>query len=115
MFKAIILLKRRNGLSLEAFAAWWLQQHRPLALQLPGLRRMVVNLGRDPEALYDGASELWFDSEADFIDAYATDIGKRVASDSLAMVSRRDRLFVSEHESSVSPSGGAGGETEIRI
>lgn len=97
MFKAIILLKRSDGVSSEEFAAWWLGRHRPLALQLPGLRRMVVNLCCDPDAVYDGASELWFDSEADFTAAYATEIGRAVAADSLAMVSRRDRLAVDEH------------------
>jgi len=99
MFKAIILLKRRDGLSHEAFGQWWLERHRPLALRLPGLRRMVVNLSREPDALYDGASELWFDSESDFLSAYATDIGKAVAADSLSMVSRRDRIAVEEYES----------------
>lgn len=98
MFKAIILLKRRDGLSHEAFGQWWLEHHRPLALQLPGLRRMVVNLCQDPDAIYDGASELWFDSESDFLAAYATEIGNAVATDSLSMVSRRDRMTVVEHE-----------------
>jgi uncharacterized protein (TIGR02118 family) len=97
VFKAIILLKRREGVSAEEFAAWWLGRHRPLAMQLPGLRRMVVNLGQDPDGVYDGASELWFDTEADFLAAYATDIGKAVAADSLSMVRRRDRLLVEEH------------------
>ncbi|MFT3723378.1 MAG: EthD family reductase [Hyphomonadaceae bacterium] len=97
-FKAMILLKRRDDLSLEAFAAWWLETHRPLALRLPGLRRMVINLGSDQAALYDGCSELWFDTEADFHAAYATELGQAVARDSLSMVSRRDRLFVREIE-----------------
>lgn len=101
MFKAIILLKRKEGLTQETFTRWWLEHHRPLALQLPGLRRMVINLSRDPDAVYDGASELWFDTEADFAAAYATDIGRQVAADSLSMVSRRDRLAVSEHEAGV--------------
>ena len=108
VFKAIILLKRRDGISSEEFAAWWLGRHRPLAMQLPGLRRMVVNLCRDPEAVYDGASELWFDSEADFVAGYATEIGKEVAADSLSMVSRRDRLLVSEHVFHAQPAGAAG-------
>ena len=42
-------------------------------------------------------SELWFDSQAAFEAAYASDIGKAVAADSLAHVGRRERLFVNEH------------------
>lgn len=97
-FKAMILLKRREGLSAEAFRDWWLNQHQPLALGLPGLRRLVINIARDPSAPYDGCSELWFDSEADFHAAYATEHGQAVARDSLSMVARRDRIFVEEIE-----------------
>ena len=57
----------------------------------------VVEAGAD-EAAVDGVSELWFDSQADFDAAYATDIGRAVAADSLAHVSGRVRVFVGEHE-----------------
>lgn len=102
-FKAMILLKRREDLSQEAFVDWWLGTHRPLALRLPGLQRMVINIGADASAGYDGCSELWFDTEADFHAAYATEIGQAVARDSLSMVSRRDRLFVREIEAGPAP------------
>ncbi|MGI9295346.1 MAG: EthD family reductase [Pseudomonadales bacterium] len=95
-FKAIILLKRKEDLSREDFIRWWLETHKPLALQLPGLKKMCINISQNEDAEYDGASELWFDSEAAFINAYATPLGQRVAADSLSMVSRRDRLFVEE-------------------
>ena len=39
MFKAMILLTRREDMTPEDFRRWWLDEHRPLALQLPGLRR----------------------------------------------------------------------------
>lgn len=97
-FKAIILLRRKEDLTKEAFREWWLEQHRPLALQLPGLRKMVINISQEDDAAYDGASELWFDTRALFEAAYSTDLGKAVARDSLSMVSRRDRIFVEELE-----------------
>lgn len=98
MFKAIILLKRRDGLPLAEFQAWWLERHAPLARALPGLRGLTFNLvAGDGSAPYDGVSELWFDSQADFEAAYATDHGRAVAADSMAQVSRRERLFVTEH------------------
>ena len=100
MFKAMILLTRREGMTPEDFRRWWLEQHRPLPVQLPGLRRMVVNIvegGRDESGI-DGVSELWFDTQADFEAAYATEIGKAVASDSMAHNRKRVRLFIDERE-----------------
>ena len=96
MFKAIILLTRREDASPEAFAHWWLQRHAPLARTLPGLRKLVFNLVTSGGAV-DGVSELWFDSQADFEAAYASAIGRAVAADSMANVARRERLFVAEH------------------
>ena len=96
MFKAIILLTRRDDMSAEAFADWWLVRHAPLARTLPGLRRLTFNLVTNGGSI-DGVSELWFDSQAAFEAAYASDVGKAVAADSLAHVERRERLFVNEH------------------
>ena len=99
MFKAIILLTRRDGTSHAEFAAWWLERHAPLARQLPGCRRLVFNLV-EPDAAgsnaVDGISELWFDSREAFDAAYATDLGRQVTADTLANVGARTRLFVDE-------------------
>lgn len=96
MFKAIILLKRREDLTHDAFAHWWLGEHSPMVLELPKIRKACFNLAEEGGA-YDGVSELWFDTQADFEAAYATEHGKAVAADSMAHVSARDRLFVSEN------------------
>jgi uncharacterized protein (TIGR02118 family) len=97
-FKAIILLTRANGATHDQFANWWLLQHAPLAKQLPNLRRAVFNLVENPaEGDPDGVSELWFDSQAEFEAAYASEIGKQVVADSLANVSGRRRMFVVEN------------------
>ncbi|WP_119257583.1 EthD family reductase [Shinella zoogloeoides] len=95
MFKAAILLKRKEGVSAEEFADWWLNRHAPLARDLPKVRRVVFNLVKDGP--YDGISELWFDSEEALQQAYASDHGKAVAADTLSMVAERIRLPVSEH------------------
>ncbi len=99
MFKAMILLTRREDMTPDDFRSWWLDEHRPLALQLPGLRRMVVNIVEaDPsEAGIDGVAELWFDTQADFEAAYATELGKTVAADSTGHNRKRVRLFIDEH------------------
>ncbi|MEI8239328.1 MAG: EthD family reductase [Actinomycetota bacterium] len=101
-FKAVILLRRRDDMSAEEFRRWWLHEHAPLAAQLPGVRRIVFNAAVDdpPGGAddVDGVSELWFDSEADFVAAYATELGQQVAADSMAHVRGRTRLFVTEHD-----------------
>jgi hypothetical protein len=57
---------------------------------------LVLAAGGRPLAPCDGVSELWFDSQEAFEAAYASEIGERVATDSLANVSGRVRLFVDE-------------------
>jgi uncharacterized protein (TIGR02118 family) len=100
-FKAVILLRRRDDMTPDQFRQWWLHEHAPLAARLPGVRRVVFNAADDASATaeggVDGVSELWFDSQQAFIDAYATDVGQQVAADSMAHVSSRTRLFVTEH------------------
>jgi uncharacterized protein (TIGR02118 family) len=100
MFKAVILLTRRDAMTPADFRRWWLDEHAPLARQLPGCRRLVFNVvDPDPaggEPACDGISELWFDSREAFDAAYATPLGRRVAADSAAHVSARVRLFVDE-------------------
>jgi uncharacterized protein (TIGR02118 family) len=97
MIKAVILLKRKGGMSLEDFSEWMLKEHVPMALKLEGLKRYQVNIARDADSDYDGVAELWFDSEDAMLAAYATEHGKAVAADSLAHVQTRKRLVVDEH------------------
>lgn len=99
MFKAMIALTRREDMSHEEFVSWWLDEHVPLASGLPGVRKVILNVVEEgfDEAGIDGVSELWFDSRADFDAAYASDIGKATAADSLAHVSGRVRLVVTEN------------------
>lgn len=92
----MILLARRDDMTHAEFVAWWTGEHAPLALRLPGVRRIVFNDIADSDDV-DGISELWFDSRADFDAAYATDIGREVAADSIAHVRSRTRLFADEH------------------
>ena len=99
MFKAMIVLTRREDMTHAEFAHWWLQEHHSMAAALPKIRKAVFNEvanGFD-EAGIDGVAELWFDTREDFDAAYATEIGKATAQDSLAHVSGRVRLIVSEN------------------
>jgi uncharacterized protein (TIGR02118 family) len=100
MFKAMIMLTRRADLTHADFVAWWLTEHVPLASGLPGVRKVVLNVVDDgyDEAGIDGISELWFDTRADFDAAYASEVGRSTAADSMAHVSARVRVFVTENE-----------------
>ena len=99
MFKAMIMLTRRSDMTHEEFVHWWLNEHVPLVAQLPGVRQVTFNVVDDgfDEAGIDGVSELWFDSRAEFDAAYATDVGRATAADSIAHVSGRVRLLVTEN------------------
>jgi uncharacterized protein (TIGR02118 family) len=96
MFKAMILLTKRPETTPEEFRHWLLDEHAPLAATLPGLRGLTYNIAQGTEPPADGIAELWFDTEQAFVDAYATEIGKAVAADSLAHVAGRVRVFVEE-------------------
>jgi len=97
MIKAVILLKRRDDMTLQDFSDWMLKEHVPLALKLEGLKRYQVNIARENGSDYDGVSELWFDSEEAMLAAYGTEHGKAVAADSMAHVKDRKRIVVDEH------------------
>ena len=91
----MILLTRRADMTHEEFAHWWRTDHAPLAVQLPGVREIRFNEVLDGDGV-DGVTELWFDDRAAFDAAYASDIGRTVAQDSLDHVSARVRLMVDE-------------------
>ena len=74
MFKAIILLKKKEEVSSEEFKNWWIGEHAKLAIQLPGLKKLCFNPAKDENSLYDGVAELWFDSEESFSEAYKTEL-----------------------------------------
>ena len=98
MFKAIILLTAGESMTHDEFVSWWLNEHAPLARQLPKLRKATFNVVESPQqGQPNGVSELWFDSQADFDAAYASEIGKSVVADSMAHVSGRVRLIVTEN------------------
>jgi uncharacterized protein (TIGR02118 family) len=100
-FKRIGLQRRRADLSHEQFVAHWVNVHAPLAKRLPGLRRYSVNVvDREhyPYFGYDGFSELWFDSQADFQAALKSPEGVTLLADLKNYVERVDPVFVEEHQ-----------------
>ena len=95
--KVMVGLVRRDDMTREQFVHWWLEEHAPLARTLPGVERIRFNV-LDADAPFDGIAELWFASTEAADAAYATDIGKAVAADSLAHVKSRVRMLADERE-----------------
>jgi uncharacterized protein (TIGR02118 family) len=76
MFKVMVMIKRKPGMSMEDFIAYYENHHAPLgASKVPNLKRYVRHFirpygnevyGADAEPPYDVLTEIWFDDEADF-------------------------------------------------
>src|SRR3989442_1703885 len=66
MVKAVSFFKRKAGMSVDAFQAYWRTAHPEVVVKLPGIRRYVQShtlpsAYRKGEPVYDGIAELWFD------------------------------------------------------
>lgn len=63
MFKLAILLKRRDGLSREAFRAYYEDRHVPLCMTyMAGAARYLRRYVEGPDELeFDVITELWFE------------------------------------------------------
>lgn len=98
MLKVISLLKRKEGMSYEAFRKWALEEHPPLGRQLPGMRayRMSVVREDNPDLPYDAVSEFWFDDDEARQAAFATPEGKAAAEDAAAHCASRTHLLTDE-------------------
>ena len=98
MLKVISLLKRKEGMSLEEFRRWAMDEHPALGKKLPGLRqyRMSVILEDNPDLPAHAVSEFWFDSNEARLAAFATPEGKAAAEDAIAHCSARVHLLTEE-------------------
>jgi len=69
MVKALSFFKRRAGMPVEEFQAYWRGRHPDVVTKLPGLRRYVQShtrpaAYRSSEPAYDGIAEVWFQNTA---------------------------------------------------
>ena len=98
MLKVISLLKRKEGMSFDAFRKWALEEHPPLGKKLPGIRRyrMSVVLEDSPDNPFDAVSEFWFDDNDARVAAFGTPEGKAAAADAAEHCSTRVHLLTEE-------------------
>ncbi len=109
MLKVMWFLKRREGLSLEEFTKWWEEHlHLIASRQQPQLLRYTVNIRTSDtdelaghpgtECAWDGVAEQWFASEESFNEVYGRPTAAETREDTLAHVSRFERIIVREIE-----------------
>ena len=85
MIKLICFIRRKPGMTVEAFREHWLERHGPLVAGLPEFRRHIIryeqncrideDYERDSASdgqTFDGVTVQWFESRRDFI-AFATE------------------------------------------
>ena len=96
MIKLIMCLKRHPDLSREEFLDYWLNQHGPFFMKNASAMRAKKYIqshtltsplnegfralrGLQPE--YDGVAEVWFESEADLMEAIMLPEGQKFGQD----------------------------------
>ena len=107
MLKVMWFLKRAEGITLEEFDTWWREHLHMIAdRQRPQLLRYTVSIRMSDadnraghpgaECEWDGVAEQWFADEAAFDEVYGRPAAAETRADTLAHVSRFERLFVHE-------------------
>jgi uncharacterized protein (TIGR02118 family) len=97
MYKLIGLLKRPDGMSLEEFHHWWLNEHALLVKRFPGLKKYAINLAASADQRYDGMAEVWFESKEDFDKIFSTAEGQTARQSAASHSSEIAILFTQEH------------------
>ncbi|MFO0957560.1 MAG: EthD domain-containing protein [Isosphaeraceae bacterium] len=95
--KQVVLLKRREGLPLDAFRNILLNEHGPKVLGLPGLRRYLQCHARDGlyavgESRFDAVSMAWFDDVEALNSALASPLGLSLAEAESAFIETKYRF-----------------------
>jgi uncharacterized protein (TIGR02118 family) len=83
MIKVVSLMKRKEGMSIEAFRDWVFEEHSKLGAQFPKIRhyRVSVALPDYADGPYDAVNELYFDTYEDFLAALQSEVGAAAGAD----------------------------------
>ena len=98
MLKVFSLIKRRDDLTLDEFREWILERHAPMGKELPGLREYHVSVVEEdgPDLPYHAVTELYFDDEDAFREAFASEAGQAAGADVAKHAGDRVRLLTRE-------------------
>jgi len=115
MVKALSFFKRKAGMSVEAFQAYWRASHPEVVTKLPGIRRYVqshtlLSGYRRGEPVHDGIAELWFDDTRAMRALAGTVAYAAVQADEAQFIDRSTMglIITEEHviKDGASPAGG---------
>ena len=104
MVKVILLLNRRDGMSVDDFRRYASEQHAPLLRQLPGPTRLVINYAQPDHSgtppPYDAIAEDWFESAEAMASAFQSPAGQAVQADAPKFLdmSKFQMVLVQEEE-----------------
>ncbi|MFQ6549458.1 EthD family reductase [Aestuariibius sp. 2305UL40-4] len=110
MIKLVALVRKKSGMTREAFRDYWVGTHAPLAAAIPGMRGYRINVAGDPgdleSAEYDGSAEIWFDNRAAMEAGLASTQGVIAGDDTAHFTESIEFLVTEEHV--ILPREGAG-------
>lgn len=118
MVKALSFFKRRTGMPVDEFQAYWRARHPDVVTKLPGVRRYVQSHTRADayergEPVYDGIAEVWFDDTAAMHALRGTPAVAAVQADEARFIDRSTRglIITDDHviKEGPVPSGAAKG------
>jgi uncharacterized protein (TIGR02118 family) len=114
--KAVSFFKRKAGMPVAEFQAYWRGSHPAAVVRLPGVRRYVQSHTRPAgygkrEPIYDGIAELWFEDTRAMAALRGTKELGAVEADEAVFIDRSTmRLILTEEhviKDGPAPSGGA--------
>ena len=93
MVKALAFFKRKAGMPVDEFQAYWRTRHPEAVTRLAGLRRYVQShtlpaAYRKGEPVYDGIAEVWFDDTAAMHALRGTSTMAAVVADEVRFIDR---------------------------
>lgn len=105
MFKALIVIHRKPGVSEAEFRRHWREVHGPKAARIPGLVRYVQNhaprdaTGKAP--FCDGIAEMWYADEAAYRASRESPEARAAVADLAAFVDRARIVYLFVDEETV--------------
>lgn len=100
MIKRVSLVRRRPGMSHEAFVSHWTGPHAEIVRRMPGVRGLRLNVVEQwtPEGDgWDGIGEIWFDSLDAARAAFAAEpFASQLAEDRPLFIGEAQIAFVEE-------------------
>ncbi|PYN30657.1 MAG: hypothetical protein DME01_26530 [Candidatus Rokuibacteriota bacterium] len=118
MVKALSFFKRRAGMPVDEFQAYWRTRHPDVVTKLPGVHRYVQShtrpaAYRDGEPAYDGIAEVWFEDTAAMHALRGTPEVAAVQADEARFIDRStmEMIITDDHviKDGPAPSGAAKG------